>query len=167
MIIKHINVFKSFAYNTHYFKKLIILTLKACTSPLWKNTPYWLLTRKPNCSSKMQSNIFQASKLMHIQACFFELPKLLNFFSYLHTSFFELWKLLNASNSLHASKSKLANFTNPSNYIYAYKMKLSKLFNLCFKNLHTFETFLLASTSITYQKMFWSQNCTNFYPCSL
>jgi hypothetical protein len=34
MIIKHIDVFKSFAYNTHYFKKVIILTLKACTSPL-------------------------------------------------------------------------------------------------------------------------------------
>ncbi len=129
MIIKHIDIFKNFAYNTHYFKKVIILTLKACTSALWKNTPYWLLTRKPNCSSKMQLNISELPKLMHIQACFFEFLELLNFFNCLHTSFFELWKLLNASSSLHASKSKLANLTKPSNYIHVSKMKLLKLFN--------------------------------------
>jgi hypothetical protein len=68
--------------------------------------------------------------LMHIQACFFELPKLLNYFNYLHISFFELWKLSNASSSLHASKSKLANLTNPSNYIHVSKTRLPKLFNL-------------------------------------
>jgi hypothetical protein len=34
MIIKHIDVFKNFAYNTYYFKMVVPLTLKACTSPL-------------------------------------------------------------------------------------------------------------------------------------
>jgi hypothetical protein len=52
-IIKHIDIFKSFAYNAHYFRKVIIIILQRCTLSFWKNIPYCLLTRKLNCNSEM------------------------------------------------------------------------------------------------------------------
>jgi hypothetical protein len=90
MIIKHIDIFKSFVYNTHYFKIVIILTSKNALHHFEKTLPIGYLQESQIVVPKYNRAFSELPKLMHIQACFFELPKLLNYFNYHHISFFEL-----------------------------------------------------------------------------